>query len=139
MNIKNTHPPLILWKTPLLAVAFLFIFQPLFAQKIISGKVTAEGQPLVGVSIINKNSKKKTLTKENGLFKIKAKKTDSLIFRYIGYKAQKIYVGNQHFISVQLKSTSSGLNEVVVVGYGTQKKKILRARFPPLLPKISII
>src|SRR5699024_11569418 len=87
--------------------------------------VTAQGEPLVGVSIIDKQSKKKTLTAEEGTFKIKAKKTDSLIFRYVGYESQTIYVGEQTNINVQLKMASSNLNELVVVGYGTQKKSDL--------------
>lgn len=123
MIIKNTK--LFLWDKRLLLPIFLLLLcvKPILAQQKIKGKVTAKNQPLVGVSIINKNSQTKSLTNNSGVFKIKAKKTDSLIFRYIGYKSQKIYVGERNFITVQLKPTSSGLNEVVVVGYGTQKKE----------------
>src|SRR5699024_206086 len=102
-----------------------FLYFPSYAQQIISGKVTAQGEPLVGVSIIDKQSKEKTLTAEEGTFEIKAKKTDSLLFRYVGYESQTIYVGEQNSINVQLKVASSNLNELVVVGYGTQKKSDL--------------
>lgn len=121
MEIINTK--LHLWRSFLVLGLILFLCQTVFAQKKINGRVTAKGQPLEGVSIINKKGQTKTLTNGSGHFKIEAEEGDSLIFRYIGYEIQKINVGEQEFINVQLVTSSSGLNEVVVVGYGTQKKE----------------
>ncbi|HLR37521.1 MAG TPA: SusC/RagA family TonB-linked outer membrane protein, partial [Chitinophagaceae bacterium] len=123
MSLKNTLFPI--WRTLFILGILALSFFPSYGQQKISGKVTAQGEPLVGVSIIDKQSKEKTLTAEEGTFEIKAKKTDSLLFRYVGYESQTIYVGEQNIINVQLKVASSNLNELVVVGYGTQKKSDL--------------
>jgi TonB-linked SusC/RagA family outer membrane protein len=109
------------------------IFCPLFlllsswamAQKItVTGHVTDEkGQALPGVSVILKNSKTGTNTDVNGKYTLSANGNDVLEFSMLGFTKQNIQVNNQTVINVVLVETPQSLNEVVVVGYGTQKRK----------------
>ncbi|HED38035.1 MAG TPA: SusC/RagA family TonB-linked outer membrane protein, partial [Ignavibacteria bacterium] len=111
------------------SVLFLFLiftsaFQA-FGQNIqISGKVTdvSTGQSLPGVSILVKNTTAGTTTDLNGRYSLQAKVGSKLVFSFIGYQTQTIVVDNQKVINVAMKPTATGLNEVVVVGYGVQKK-----------------
>ncbi len=111
------------------SVLFLFLiftsaFQA-FGQNIqISGKVTdaSTGQTLPGVSILVKSTTIGTTTGLNGRYSLQAKIGSKLVFSYIGYQTQTIVVGQQKIIDVVMKPTATGLNEVVVVGYGVQKK-----------------
>ncbi|HWZ03182.1 MAG TPA: SusC/RagA family TonB-linked outer membrane protein, partial [Mucilaginibacter sp.] len=95
------------------------------AQKItVTGHVTDEkGQALPGVSVILKNSKTGTNTDVNGKYTLSANGNDVLEFSMLGFTKQNIQVNNQTVINVVLVETPQSLNEVVVVGYGTQKRK----------------
>lgn len=93
-------------------------------QKMILGKVgDAANAPLAGVTVTIKGKTTTTFTNENGVFSISAAKGDSLLFTSVGYSDLIERVGNSGTINVMLKATSLNLNEVVVVGYGTQRKK----------------
>jgi len=93
----------------------------------ISGKVTDEnGIGLVGVSILVKGAQHRTTTDAEGVFVITlSNDLNSLIFSYVGYESQEIAVGNKTFIEISLKEDMKALEEVVVVGYGTQTRKEL--------------
>jgi len=95
-----------------------------FAKIAISGKVTdANGQPLVGVTVSEKGTSNATITDVNGSYKISVDdKKSALVFRYVGFVQQEITVGDQLFINVTLAELNADLNEVVVVGYTTQKR-----------------
>ena len=95
------------------------------AQKItVTGRVTDEkGQSLPGVSVILKNSKTGTNTDVNGKYTLNANGNDVLEFSMIGFTRQEIPVNNQSVINIILVEAPQSLNEVVVVGYGTQKRK----------------
>jgi len=95
-----------------------------FAKISIAGKVTdTKGQPLPGVSVSEKGTSNTVVTDINGNYKISVTdKKSVLVFKYIGYAPQNVDVGNQLFINVTLTEINSDLNEVVVVGYGTQKR-----------------
>ncbi|HWV66985.1 TonB-dependent receptor [Chitinophaga sp.] len=80
------------------------------------------GQPLLGVSIKLSGTTTGTNTDTKGNFSIMAASGDRLIFSFIGYKPDTLAIGNQTSIQVVLKDNISNLNDVVVVGYGTQKK-----------------
>ena len=103
-------------------------FTPAFSQnKVISGKVTdsKDGSPLQGVSIIPKGSAKGTTTSKDGSFSITVNSNVStLIFSSIGFGTQQIQVSGAS-VSVSMVASNSSLNEVVVIGYGTVKKKDL--------------
>lgn len=90
----------------------------------VSGRVTDEkGHPLVGVSIQVKNSQTGTLTDNNGHYAISVPNEQAiLVFTSIGYTPVEKVVGSDTNMNIILKAVNTGLNEVVVVGYGTQKK-----------------
>jgi TonB-linked SusC/RagA family outer membrane protein len=90
----------------------------------IKGKVTdrVDGQSLPGVSVTIKGTTIATVTDLNGNFSIQADNNAVLVFSYVGYDPIEVPVGSKTSINVSLNSTSKNLNEVVVVGYGTQRK-----------------
>ncbi|WP_344785692.1 TonB-dependent receptor [Postechiella marina] len=90
----------------------------------ISGVVSGgEGEPLAGASIIVKGTATGAVTDFDGNFLLSAKPQDVLVFSYLGYVTKEVTVGSQTLINVSLKEDLSTLDEVVVVGYGTQTKK----------------
>ncbi|UII19901.1 SusC/RagA family TonB-linked outer membrane protein [Fulvivirga ligni] len=94
-----------------------------FAQNPITGKITDEsGAALPGASVLIKDSSKGTVTDINGNYTLTANSSDILIVSFIGYKAREIAVGSQTSINVSLSLDTQQLTEVVVVGYGTQKR-----------------
>lgn len=101
------------------------------AQKIaletIKGKVTDEnGVGLPGVSIILKGTQRGTTTNTDGLFSIEVPDNKAiLVFSFVGYLSQEVVAGNQNQLNIGLKIDNKALEEVVVVGYGVQKKKDL--------------
>lgn len=116
--------------TMLMLGLFLLVSQCLFAQsRIIKGTVYDEHKDaLIGASVILKGTSQGTITDIDGNFSVEASdKNTVLIVSYIGYDAQEINVGSQTFVKVQLKPSSLALEEVVVVGYGSQKKSELTA------------
>ncbi|MES2111744.1 MAG: TonB-dependent receptor [Bacteroidota bacterium] len=90
----------------------------------IKGKVTdqATGETLIGVSVKIKDTNNGTLTDVNGSFAITAPDNAILVVSYIGYNTLEVPVNGQTTLNIKLQSSSKGLNEVVVVGYGVQKK-----------------
>lgn len=82
----------------------------------------ADGVPVIGANVLIKGASTGVITDVNGNFTIQASNKDVLIISYVGYKTQEIEVGNLGFINVQLASDNELLDEVVVVGAGTQKK-----------------
>ena len=93
----------------------------------LSGKVTDEkGMPLPGVSVTEKGTVNGVTTDGEGNFKLNvAGEKATLVFNYVGYKSIEISINGQHTIKVTLFEESKSLNEVVVIGYGTQRKKDL--------------
>lgn len=91
----------------------------------VSGRVTDEkGEPLVGVTIAIKGTTKGTTTDAKGAYSLNITDENAvLIFTFIGYNKQELKVGNKRTINPQLSEDSKGLGEVLVVGYGTQKKE----------------
>jgi TonB-dependent starch-binding outer membrane protein SusC len=90
----------------------------------IKGKVTDENnQPLIAATVQIKNSTKGALTDLSGNFQIDAETNDILVFSYLGYESQEITVGNNNDIYLVMKPSNAQLDQVVVVAYGTQKKR----------------
>ena len=108
-----------------LALILLFPLTLLAQTGHISGVVLdgSNNEGLPSVTIRVKGTQKGTTTDVNGNFKIEAGKTDVLVFSYIGYKSQEVVVGNQAALKVVLEADQAQLNEIVVVGYGVQKKR----------------
>ncbi|MDR2362518.1 MAG: TonB-dependent receptor [Prevotellaceae bacterium] len=97
---------------------------PLHAQtNTISGTVfDAKGETIIGASIVVKGTTMTTVTDALGRFTIEAAPEATLVVSFIGYRTQEIAVGNQTDIRVLLEEDTKVLEEVVVVGYGTQKR-----------------
>jgi TonB-linked SusC/RagA family outer membrane protein len=109
-------------------VVMLFSSYNLIAQdKIVKGVVTSakDGMTLPGVNVIVKGTKKSANADFDGKYAVQANSGDVLIFSYIGYATQQVTVGNQDKINISLKEDVNKLDEVVVIGYGTQKKSDL--------------
>ncbi|WP_020533293.1 SusC/RagA family TonB-linked outer membrane protein [Flexithrix dorotheae] len=93
-------------------------------QTVITGKVTSadDGEVLPGVSILIKGTTTGTTTDFDGNYKLSVPETGILEFSYIGFKTQEVAIGSQSVINVKLETDLEQLEEVVVVGYGTQEK-----------------
>ncbi|CCG98162.1 TonB-dependent receptor plug [Fibrella aestuarina BUZ 2] len=103
----------------------------------VSGTVLDEkGSPLVGVNIQIKGTARGTTSDANGAYRIEVPNANSvLIFSYIGYKRQEVTVGPRAVINLSLEADASALDEVVVVGYGTQKRSSLTGAVSTVTPK----
>jgi outer membrane receptor protein involved in Fe transport len=94
--------------------------------RIINGTVRDDkGNPLAGVSVVVKGSNKGTSTDADGSFRIDADAGDVLELSIVGYKKRSITVGQSSNLSVVMEIEAAVASEVVVVGYGTQKKENL--------------
>lgn len=94
----------------------------------INGKVLSEtGEPLAGVSIAVKGTAKGTTTKEDGSFIIDANPGDVLVVSLVGHVPQEITVTQNASLTIKLKQAVNEMDQVVVVGYGTQKKTSVTA------------
>lgn len=83
----------------------------------------SDQQPIPGVTVLVKGTTRGVATDLDGSFAISVpSQTSVLVFSFVGYVSQEITVGNQSVINVNLREDISSLNEVIVVGYGTQKK-----------------
>lgn len=93
-------------------------------QKSVSGKVTdTSGGVLPGVSVVVKGTTNGTISDINGNFSLSNVPEDAtLLFSFVGMKGQEIAVGNKTTINVTLEEDAIGIEEVVAIGYGTQKK-----------------
>ena len=109
----------------LLFVSFFFFLASYAQDKTITGTVSDEkGNALQGATVLVKGSKIATVTDINGKFSIRLSSgSATLEISYVGLEKQDIPVGSKTDISVTLKQVSGGLDEVVVIGYGTAKKK----------------
>jgi TonB-dependent starch-binding outer membrane protein SusC len=107
------------------------------AQKKVSGTVTdAKGAALPGVTVTVKGTSTGTLTDVNGKFEINVSgAADILAFSFVGMKPKEVTVGSGNAISVILEEEMVGLNEVVVIGYGTQKKADLTGAVSTVTPE----
>ena len=95
----------------------------MWAQDNVSGVVTDEfGQPLPGSTVQVKGTTNGTTSNFDGNFVINAEATDVLIISYLGYSTQEVAVNGRATINVELKEDATQLDDVVVVGYGTQKR-----------------
>jgi len=96
-------------------------------QKSLSGRVTDNsGGPLPGVSVVIKGTTTGTITDSNGNYTLSNfSENPSLLFSFLGMKTQEVLIGNKVTINIVLEEESTGLDELVVVGYGTMKKSDL--------------
>jgi hypothetical protein len=96
---------------------------PLLAQQTVSGKVIgADSVALAAVTVAVKNGTQVTQTDKEGFFKLSVPSNAVLVFSFVGYENQEIAVGSQSTFAVHLIGVGQNLQDVVVVGYGTQRK-----------------
>jgi TonB-linked SusC/RagA family outer membrane protein len=108
----------------LLCCSLVFLTQAQTRQ--LSGTVSDEtNQPLPGVSVVIKGTTTGTTTDFDGNYSITAQAGQILVFSYIGFETQEIMVQNENNINVTLLTSLTQMDEVVVIGYGTTKKKDL--------------
>lgn len=94
--------------------------------KKVTGNVSDSEGPVIGASVVEKgNPTNGTVTDLDGNFSLNVKPGSTIVITYIGYKPQEIAVGNQSNLNVTMQSDDKTLDEVVVVGYGVQKKKLV--------------
>lgn len=102
---------------------FLLIFGFATAQTEIKGTVSDTlNQPLAGVTVNIKGTNTVAITNESGTFSIKGENNSTLIISSVGYQTTEVSVNGRTHLNIQLKSSSLDLGEIIVVGYGTQKK-----------------
>ncbi len=106
-----------------LSCLFSFSCSILFSQNTISGKVTVADSTLQGASVQLKGTSIATLTDSQGQYNINAPANGTLVFSYIGHNKIEVKIKNQSVINVQLTSAAGQLADVVVIGYGTQRRK----------------
>jgi hypothetical protein len=119
---KNKLVRVVFMMLPMLLLSFLTYAQT--GQ--VRGIVTDEnGSPIPGANVVVKGTTNGNMTDLNGRYQVNADSKSTLVFTFIGYKAQEVHVANQKQINVKLVPDNLQLNEVVVVGYGTMKKSDL--------------
>lgn len=97
-------------------------------RKKVSGKIVdANGDPIIGANVVEKGTTNGTVTDLEGRFTMEVPEKSTLIISYIGYTPHEISVNHQNHINVKLNEDMEVLEEVVVVGYGTQKKEVVTA------------
>ena len=119
----------------IILITFFSVSNIFYAQNLnISGVVTdaVTGETLPGVNVIVKNSSKGDVTDFDGNYKIsEVPKGATLVFSYLGFETKELLV-EQEIINVSLDESSETLNEIVIVGYGSQRKELVSGSFSSL-------
>ncbi|VBB48394.1 SusC/RagA family TonB-linked outer membrane protein [uncultured Paludibacter sp.] len=112
------------FKSTLLLLLFMIVPGWVFSQTIIRGTVTdTSNETLVGVSVMEFGTNNGTVTNIEGKYELKVSNPNATLnFSYVGYKSKTVQVSGQQVINVILESDVVGIDEVVVVGYGTQRR-----------------
>lgn len=106
-------------------------------QKEITGRVfDATGVPLSGVTVINLQTQASAQSNEDGSFSISAENGQRLRFTYQGFVSQEVTIQDQSQVTIRLELDNTALDEVVVVGYGTQKKANLTGAVDQVGPEV---
>ena len=123
MDKQLSHFSHALRRMGMMMVMMLFAVM-VYAQNIkVTGTVTdSSGEPIVGASVVVVGAKGGTVTDLDGKYSLLVSPQATLRITYLGFKNEEVKVGNRKVIDVEMKSADTELNEVVVVGYGTQKK-----------------
>lgn len=106
----------------LLFFSCLFVSTALFAQQTIKGKVTSVEGALNSITVQVKGTTSSTQTDAKGEYSISAQQNDVLVFTAVGFNPQEIPVNNQTTIDVRMSASSQMMTDVVIIGYGTQKR-----------------
>lgn len=114
------------YTTEALATSPNFAVNSVQQSKKVTGNVSDAEGPIIGASVVEKgNAGNGTVTDLDGNFSLNVKPGSTIVITYIGYQKQEITVGNQSSLKITMKTDDKTLDEVVVVGYGVQKKKLV--------------
>lgn len=129
---KFTYENRLTWRIPFFKRFYVLLFMVFgfsassFCQQMVTGKVTgADNAGLAGVTVQVKGSSSSTQTDNSGSFTINASANATLIFSYVGMATQEVSIDGRSQIDVRLSPSAQSLSDVVVVGYGTQKRSSL--------------
>ena len=111
--------------TPQLFAASVDAIDAVQQAKKITGTVTDAMGPVIGANVLEKGTTNGVITDIDGNFTLNVQPGATIVVSFIGYQPQEIVVGNQTSFKIQLKEDTELLDEVVVVGYGVQKKKLV--------------
>ena len=90
--------------------------------KKVTGRVSDAEGTLIGATVLEKGTTNGVVTDFDGNFTIDVKPGATLVISYVGYVTQEVRVGNQSILNIVLEAEGGNLNEVVVIGYGTQRR-----------------
>jgi TonB-dependent SusC/RagA subfamily outer membrane receptor len=125
MNSNKKNQPWNIRSSRLLLFS-LFLFSSIlsYAQVNVRGKVMdTAGEALIGVNVIVKGTNQGTVTDINGVFTLRAPSSNStLLFSYVGFREQEVALNGRTELQVTMEQDTEFLDEVIVVGYGTQKR-----------------
>ncbi len=118
-----------------LTLLFIGVVSAYAQQSAVIGKVLENnGEPMIGVTVQLKGASTGTITDIDGRFSIQASKGGTLVVSYIGYKTQEVLLSGQSNLTVVLSEDTEMLEEVVVIGYGTVRKKDLTGSVSQIRP-----
>lgn len=123
VQLKRCHLKHYLFSLLTLLLLPWFTTHAFAQQRTVTGKVIDQlGDPLIGVNVSVKGTTTGTITDFDGNYSLEAPSNAVLLFSYIGYRVQEVAVSSQSIINVTLTEDTQRLEEVIVVGYGVQKK-----------------
>lgn len=125
--LRNRLSPAVIWSMLWLLASMNAVAAQTAKTLTVKGRITeaVNSAPLVGVSVVEKGTTNGTATDVNGQFNLTVASNATLVVSYIGFTTIEVPVGNKAEVDIALQSDQKLLNEVVVVGYGTQQKKDL--------------
>ena len=115
----------LLWSPQAMADSAVKSVQSVQQTKKVSGTVVDATGPVIGASIMEKGTSNGTVTDLDGNYSLSVGPNATLVVTYVGFKSYEVRVGNESRIDVTLEEDNTNLDEVVVIGYGTQKKKLI--------------
>lgn len=123
MKCKLFHMSACLFKKICL-VLLLFVSSAAYAQNMtVTGTVTdQDNEPVIGISVVIKGTSTGVISDLDGNFSLSAPSNATLVFTYIGLKTKEVPVAGKSVLKVQMESSDQSIDELVVIGYGTQRK-----------------
>ena len=115
----------LLWSPQAMADSAVKSVQSVQQTKKVSGTVVDAMGPVIGASIMEKGTSNGTVTDLDGNYSLSVGPNATLVISYVGFQTREIRVGNESRLDVTLEEDNTNLDEVVVIGYGTQKKKLI--------------
>ena len=113
-----------LYQFAMTTFAIMVMSISVFAQQNLRGTLrSSTGEALSGATVTVKGTDRSTVSNQNGEFNINAPTGSTLVVSYVGYESREIAVSSQNPLSIDLTALAGNMNEIVVVGYGTQRRK----------------